>query len=373
MKELLIAGAGPGGITAGINLALSGFKVIIYDKAQEVGARFNNDFQGLENCSHEGDVLDLLASFHLPLDFIHVPVSSLDLLDEKLTRTVIKSQKAGMYLVKRGTDSDSFDQALKRRAMGVGVEFRLGQPLSAEKAHIVAWGPKRAAMVAAGLNFHTGSADRVAVVFSNQHAPGGYSYLAVAQGRGTLGTVLFSNFTLAKGCLAKTVEAFIKVYDLEIREPVPFSGYGDFHLRSSFSQNGTLLVGEAAGFQDYWLGFGIRYAVTSGFLAARAISEGLNYDQLLKEEGIIDLAKASLANRFLYETRGRHSYQWLIKKWSQAPEVSQRLKKTLQLSPSRRALYYLARLALGRKRRLVGPPAPGGRADPPKPSKGSPE
>ena len=47
-------------------------------------------------------------------------------------------------------------------------------------------------------------------------------------------------------------------------------------------QNQKLLVGEAAGFQDLFLGFGMKYAFLSGYIAAKSIIEEKNYDGLME-------------------------------------------------------------------------------------------
>ena len=58
--------------------------------------------------------------------------------------------------------------------------------------------------------------------------------------------------------------------------------YMNFHLKHAATSNGSRFVGEAAGFQDYLFGLGIRYALTSGSLAARSILEERDYDELWK-------------------------------------------------------------------------------------------
>src|SRR3989344_4881005 len=62
---------------------------------------------------------------------------------------------------------------------------------------------------------------------------------------------------------------------------------------------GKLLVGEAAGFQDKLFGFGIRFALISGILAATSFIEIKNYDDLWKPE-FMRLMKVSRANRFIF-------------------------------------------------------------------------
>lgn len=56
MKRIVIAGAGPSGLTAAINLAKAGFSVNVYEKEKDVGKRFHGDFQGIENWTTEDGV-----------------------------------------------------------------------------------------------------------------------------------------------------------------------------------------------------------------------------------------------------------------------------------------------------------------------------
>lgn len=59
-KDISIVGAGPAGFTAAITLAKSGYTVNLYEQNNDVGLRFNGDFQGLENWSDEEDTLQVV-------------------------------------------------------------------------------------------------------------------------------------------------------------------------------------------------------------------------------------------------------------------------------------------------------------------------
>ena len=80
-EEVLIAGAGLAGMTAAINLALYGCRVIIFDKGKEVGSCFNDDFQGLENYSTPEDVIGWLAEMHRPTDFAATGFTEMETVD----------------------------------------------------------------------------------------------------------------------------------------------------------------------------------------------------------------------------------------------------------------------------------------------------
>ena len=77
----------------------------------------------------------------------------------------------------------------------------------------------------------------------------------------------------------------------------------NFHLKSAATKGDARYVGEAAGFQDYLFGLGIRYALTSGWLAARSILEQRDFNELWTRE-LGAKQETSLVNRFLYEAGG---------------------------------------------------------------------
>jgi len=77
--------------------------------------------------------------------------------------------------------------------------------------------------------------------------------------------------------------------------------------RGSFGRGRILLVGDAAGLVDPWLGEGIYYAVKSAFHASRAVLDNLDegtvigaYQQLLEEDILPDLKYAYIFRRIFY-------------------------------------------------------------------------
>ena len=60
-------------------------------------------------------------------------------------------------------------------------------------------------------------------------------------------------------------------------------GYFDPNpIENAVSTSGALKVGEAGGFQDPIAGYGIRYAIITGSLAARSLIENADYQSLLR-------------------------------------------------------------------------------------------
>jgi flavin-dependent dehydrogenase len=73
-----------------------------------------------------------------------------------------------------------------------------------------------------------------------------------------------------------------------------------------------LYTGEAAGLQDFLWGFGMRYAINSGYYAAQSIIHGKDYEQLIKKH-FTGRLKASISNRFFVELFGNRYAKHLLK------------------------------------------------------------
>jgi hypothetical protein len=80
---------------------------------------------------------------------------------------------------------------------------------------------------------------------------------------------------------------------------------------------GHPVSGEQAGFQDALAGFGMRYAVQSGVLAARALLGGAPYERAWRER-LEPGVESSLVNRAIYGALGNRGYRWLLRSqaWS---------------------------------------------------------
>ena len=74
---------------------------------------------------------------------------------------------------------------------------------------------------------------------------------------------------------------------------------------------GKLYIGEAAGFQDVFAGFGIRMATSPGYVAAQSILTGQDYDQLWRAR-YGSLMKAAAVNRWLQEAASNRGYDALL-------------------------------------------------------------
>jgi len=321
MEAIDIAGAGISGLTAAIHLARNGFRVRIFDKGPDVSSRYKDELQGLENWSTIEDVLIILETIGISPHFYYKPLTEVDAVnDQERIYSIGSAYRTAVYIVKRGKAQDSIDQYLKRKALDLGVEITYGLSPKDRDVRIIAKGPQSFRAVAYGISADVIHRDRIAILLDDQIAPKGYAYLLIADGKMTLASVLMEQFHRAKECFRLALERVKRLYDLNPEKARPMGGYGYFDLRSSYVIDGKLLVGEYAGLQDYLFGFGMRYAVLSGYLAAKSIIERLNYDQLIKKE-MGKMLKSSLVNRYFFEKWGNQGYRRLIQKWYKSDDV----------------------------------------------------
>lgn len=315
-RTLEIVGAGPAGLAAAITAARKGARVVVYDRAREPGARFHGDFQGLESWSTEEDVLAELAELGVEPTFEHIPIRRQRLWDPDGREHVYASGRPFYYLVRRGSEAGTLDAGLVRQARDLGVEIRWGIAVHRlPRGGIVAGGPRGADAIAVGYLFETDLADGCWAALCEALAPGGYAYLLVHGGRGTLATCMFDDFAHQGEYLERTRELFQRRLGFTMRDPRRFGGAGNFRLPETAHRGDLLFAGEAAGFQDPFWGFGMRYAMVSGHLAARAWLEGspASYDRLW-EDRLAGRIRAAAVNRFTYGRLGDLGYRLLVRR-----------------------------------------------------------
>jgi flavin-dependent dehydrogenase len=308
-RKIKIIGAGLSGLSAGIILSKNGYDVEIYERNADVGGRFHGDFQGLENWTEKTDVIDDIKGMNIETDFNYYPQSGFYVSDGLKIQKVI-SGKPSFYLVKRGVQDDSLDQALKRQALNSGVTIFFNKTIPSAEADIIATGPimDKICAVANGIVFNTKASDIIMLLFDQKAAPKGYGYLIIQNGSGCLVTVLFDEFKRANSCFKETKRLFSNLTDFNIENPRIMGGVGGFSVHNIFQKDNVLYVGEAAGLQDKLWGFGMRSAIRSGCLAAQSIIHNHNYEKLARNE-FSNKLKASLVNRFIWEKRIVNKYK----------------------------------------------------------------
>ena len=175
-KPITVMGAGLSGLAAAIVLAKAGKDVHVHDIRADSGARFDGDFQALENWSMDEDFFDQLEGWGFDASsFKSTAFSVVDLIhpDDEITQA--KSDGVAYRIVERGTSDHTIDQAFKRMAIEAGATLHYKSRIAQKDADIVACGPKDTSAIALGEIFHTTHPNHIAFQLNDKLAPGAYS------------------------------------------------------------------------------------------------------------------------------------------------------------------------------------------------------
>ncbi|MGK7370121.1 MAG: NAD(P)-binding protein, partial [Candidatus Halalkalibacterium sp. M3_1C_030] len=116
-EHIHVIGAGPAGLVAAINLAKNGYPVTVYEMKEDVGTRFNGDYQGIENWSTEEDARQFLEAVGVETNFSFESYADGDFFNPSGEKYNFNMSRPLFYLVERGTSEWSLDQGLKRQAL----------------------------------------------------------------------------------------------------------------------------------------------------------------------------------------------------------------------------------------------------------------
>jgi flavin-dependent dehydrogenase len=342
-SEIKILGAGISGLTAAINLAKGGFDVTVFEKASSVGSRFHNDYQGLENWSDDKDALEIVKELSIETSFWNKGFNNVSIYTDLQKEYTAKDANDLFYLVRRGP-KNSLDENLKNQAIDAGVKIKFNSKKKEEECDIIATGVsgRKPAGIVRGIVFDTDSEDSIVLILNDKLAFKGYAYLLIADGRATMACVVIKDLSKANLCFENSFQAFTELKRMTIKNKKSFGGYGTFSLNKSNKQNHRLFVGEAAGFQDLFLGFGMKYAFLSGYIAAKSIVEEKNYDKLWQEL-FLDKLMASASNRLIYELSGELGYNYIANQLSSSKNPNLWLKNHYSLGSIKRLIYPLAK------------------------------
>ena len=219
-------------------------------------------------------------------------------------------------------EKDSLDAALFSEAEKLGVEFEFNSRMREEGASIIATGSKGEPDSAAlGSVFENGDFPRDCqlVMFDDRYSPRGwYSYiLPVGKDEVEFVTCVSKPYIPQLAQLhAKAMKERKEIADAVggRKKVASFGGSASSRIPKSAFVGGKYFVGEAAGFQDPYMGFGIAYALRSGHLAARAILDGGNYDAGWKREFGYYLRKDA-AYRLVMEMLGDTAAEIMMSKY----------------------------------------------------------
>jgi flavin-dependent dehydrogenase len=325
MGMIRILGGGISGLTSAINLKKAGFDVEVHERKIYCG-KHTQDFQCLENWTFHEDVLDFLRSINIRTDFYLKPFRSLEIFSPSLKRYVAKSDRPFLYLVKRGPAKDSIDRSLEDQAKSHRVKIFYNSILDSNEASIIATGPKRPTFIATGIKFRFKHPDKTMVLLDNKSSLKFYSYFIVNDGIGEIVCVNPVGTTDFQTRLNLAFEAFERILKTKIENIEElFSASINFDLMQKARINDQCFIGEAAGFHDFLAGFGMVYALRSGYQVAESIIEGLDFDRLWKKDFFKPL-RISSNNRALYERMSNDHFERIIPMLNSKNVIVRRLR-----------------------------------------------
>jgi len=312
---ITIAGAGISGLTAAITLAAAGYAVSVYEKGFRPKPGFETAVHIFRNYGREKDAVGELSQTGIDMPELF-EIHGMYKFSPNMKRSEIASMEPLFYSFLRGKDHRSIDQTLLKQAERLGVELVFGKA-APEKVDIIATGAGKAAGAAYGLHYeNVNDVEAVYIFYNDRYAPKGYMFVLPYGNSADVTTAMYCS----PDDYGRIREYFEKAINdngvlreiLHGAEAVcEVSGYGDFNVPSSAVRDGCLYVGEAAGFQDGSNGFGVRYAILSGCLAAKSIIEGLDYDELWKEAFLDDL-EHYFKRRIVYQRMDNREFERYI-------------------------------------------------------------
>ena len=307
-----ILGAGPAGLTAAITLARAGRAVVVYERAPDVGTRHEGDYEAMENWTTREDMCAEFAAWGVQANFRCVPIHALTCFGPGFRTTAhVEDAHPLFYVVLRGSQDDTLDRGLlaQARAAGVQVEFRRTAPL--DQVDIVATGFPRARSFVAGYTFTTRAPNACYMCLDTALTPTLYSYLITCEGRGTIGCGATGPQSDMKQILDRVVAGFRSRVSFDLESPRYFAAAGTFGLPQTAQRDGRLYIGEAAELQDPLFGFGVRMSMTTGYLAARSILNGHDYDRIWQDR-LMPQLQAATVHRMLFQMIGNSGYRLLM-------------------------------------------------------------
>ncbi len=311
-----IMGAGLSGLASATLLARAGREVHVHDIRDDSGARFDGDFQALENWSMDEDFFDQLEEWGFDSKrFKSTEFKEIDLIhpDDKITYP--RSDKVSYRIVERGTSEHTIDQGFKQMALEAGAKIHYNSRVKEEDCTIIACGPKGTSAVAYGEIFHTSHQNHISFQLNDKLAPGSYSYMIIIDGVGLICTCLWRKQKKSERFLNETIAWYQNQYpNIDMKPVKRVGGKGDFTINRNYKQDGRYYVGESGGLQDFMWGFGMRMAVWSGTLAAKDILGECDYETEVRKK-LMPYVKTSVVNRCLMNRVGDRTFKLMCNQW----------------------------------------------------------
>ena len=258
--------------------------------------------------------MSLLKKINVKTNFRKKSMKKVTWYSPSFNDVVLEDKKPFFYLVERGS-KNSIESSLKKQALDAGVDIMFNSII--RYVDIVSTGASKPMAMGFG-TFHENvdQDDMVIGILSNDISPNGYFYILVWNGRATICTTT-SRLDMFKG-ISKLHQKNLK---LDICKNIlkgskkrhEFSGFANYNVPRSAVEDKRIYAGEAAGFQDAFLGFGMKYAFISGYLAAKSIIDNISYDYLWKKAFGHELKKTSQP-RIYMNIFGNKKYEDMIER-----------------------------------------------------------
>lgn len=310
-----VLGAGLSGLSAAINLKKGGEDVLVMERMPSVGMQIHPNYQGLRIPTPD-DVGGWFARLNLEPKNPTIRYLATMILDTPRTGVRhIRSKHPVPFALRGG--KGSLEWALYEEAKDLGVQFEFNT--KQRSADIVATGHQRCDAAAYGEVYEIPEFpdDSYFYMHDDRYSPKGWYAYMIPMGDGKVeivNCVSQPNVPRLRECYARLLREnkFVSAY-VKGKKPISaFGGFGSVDYPGTAKRGPSLLVGEAAGFQDVCRGFGIAYALRSGHLAARSILEKKEYDQLWKEDFAAEL-RLDFATRFGVALVGDRIVEWYFR------------------------------------------------------------
>lgn len=276
----------------------------------------NGDFEGFDTWNICQEPINFLNRAGIQSTFKSKSVNSFTVHFDTFDPLEIYCIEPFFHLVKRGAGPGDIDQEFQSQALASGVEIRFDFSPDVDKMNIISAGPAKANAYIRGYTFKTDIEDQVHLFLNTTISDTGYAYLIIWNNAATLATAFKKNDSKQHDILGKlknAAQSVIGHLPVKCRE---FAAYGSFNINSrKIDEKKRLYIGESGGFQDYLFGFGMNYAIHSGYFAAQSIINNVPFENYYNNR-LFPHMKASAINRFFYEKlneKQRHSMCCKIK------------------------------------------------------------
>jgi len=290
-KRIKILGAGISGMTAGIILARNGYQVEIFEKRPRIGSFFEKDIHSLRNYTHSRDVIEIYKKIGIRISKTYPIFKELRFSPSFKKIEVYSKNRPLFYNFIRGyKNKRSIDVELYQVARSLGIRFYFNKVIDNKNVDIVATGARSIKGIGYG-EYYSGISGIIPnsnyIFLDNRYSPNGYSCILPFKNEASiiLGTTKkeSKNELKRRFKLLKNNNPIIKKILKNAKFENEIFGFIFYDFPRTAIKSGKFYTGEAAGFLDAATVFGTHYAILSGYLAAKAIIENKNYDNLWKK------------------------------------------------------------------------------------------